>query len=97
MVKEALLFFLDVGLSNARDGVPRGRILSCRSDGSALRTVVEGIGTLPDGLAIDPQHGHIYYTNMGKCVMQFFLQVCFPLFARPPHSRTHGADLLPNC
>ena len=68
MVKELRLFFLDVGVSNAKAGRPRGRILSCRPDGSDLKTVLEGIGTIPDGLAIDPQHRQIYYTNMGECV-----------------------------
>ena len=68
MVQQLRLFFLDLGVSNAKDGLPQGRILSCRSDGSDLKTVVEGIGTIPDGLAIDPQHRQIYYTNMGECV-----------------------------
>ena len=68
MVKQLQLFFLDVGVSNAKDGLPQGRILTCRSDGSDLKTVMEGIGTIPDGLAIDPQHRQIYYTNMGECV-----------------------------
>ena len=69
MVKEVRLFFLDVGVSNAKSGgLPQGRILSCRSDGSDLKTVADGIGTIPDGLAIDTQHRHVYYTNMGECV-----------------------------
>lgn len=68
MVKQRQLFFLDVGVSNTTDGLPHGRILSCRSDGSDLKTVMEGIGTIPDGLAIDTEHRQIYYTNMGECV-----------------------------
>ena len=68
MVKQLQLFFLDVGVSNAKDGLPQGRILSCRADGSGLKTVMDGIGTIPDGLAVDPHHRQIYYTNMGECV-----------------------------
>lgn len=78
MVKELRLFFLDVGVSNAKDSLPQGRILSCRPDGSALKTVVEGIGTLPDGLAMDPQHRHIYYTNMGECVTRISFTSLLP-------------------
>ena len=68
MVNETRLFFLDVGVSNAKDSMPQGRILTCRLDGSDLKTIVDGIGTIPDGLAIDLKHRHIYYTNMGVCV-----------------------------
>ena len=65
MGQQTQLFFLDVGMSNAKGMLPQGRILTCRHDGSDLKTVVEGIGTIPDGLAIDSTHGHMYYTNMG--------------------------------
>lgn len=93
MVKELWLFSLDVGVSNAKDSLPQGRILSCRPDGSASKTVVEGIGTLPDGLAMDPPHRHIYYTNIGKCVTRIFTHVCSPLFVcAAARSGKHGAD-----
>ena len=78
MAKELRLYFLDMGVSNAKDSLPQGRILSCRSDGSALKTVVEGIGTIPDGLAIDLEHRHIFYTNMGKCVRTQFSTILLP-------------------
>ncbi|MCJ1310977.1 hypothetical protein MMC25_004646 [Agyrium rufum] len=64
MEKEAHLFFLDVGLSDSKDEKPAGRILTCHADGTNLQTVVDGIGTIPDGIAIDPENRHIYYTNM---------------------------------
>ena len=80
MVKELRLFFLDVGVSNAKDGGggPQGRILSCRPDGSDLETVLEGIGSIPDGLAIDPHRRQIYYTNMGECVWTFLFFIFSP-------------------
>jgi DNA-binding beta-propeller fold protein YncE len=34
--------------------------------GLVVWAVVEGISTAPDGLAVDPERGHIYYTNMGN-------------------------------
>jgi sugar lactone lactonase YvrE len=43
-----------------------GRILSCRTDGSELRTVVADCPRHPDGIAIDARSGHIYWTNMGS-------------------------------
>ena len=50
------LFFLDLG---------GGRILSANPDGSDLKTIVEEGRKLPDGLTVDPLHGHLYWTNMG--------------------------------
>jgi len=51
------LFFLDLGA---------GRILSARSDGSDLKTIVSEGRKLPDGIVVDVQAGHIYWTNMGS-------------------------------
>lgn len=60
---EQRLYILDAGFGH---GQPyRGRILSCRPDGSDLRTVVDRLGTLPDGIAVDRERGHMYWTNMG--------------------------------
>ncbi|KAK9330756.1 hypothetical protein V1520DRAFT_106938 [Lipomyces starkeyi] len=58
------LFFLDLGLSKMKGSTPQGSILSCYSDGSQLQTVTEGITTAPDGLAVDIDNKHIYFTNM---------------------------------
>ena len=55
------LFFLHIG-SQPTD---HGSVLTCKPDGSDLRTLVSGLGTHPDGIAVDASHGHIYYTNMG--------------------------------
>ncbi len=63
MDKGIQLFFLNVGLSTAKSGIPQGHILTRRQEGSDLKTLVEDIGTAPDGLTIDPEHQHIYYTN----------------------------------
>ena len=50
------LFFLDLA---------EGRVLSVNPDGSDKRIIVEG-GRLPDGIEIDVDAGHIYWTNMGS-------------------------------
>jgi sugar lactone lactonase YvrE len=51
------LYFLDQAGS---------RILSCRPDGSELRTVVADCTRHPDGIAIDDQTSYLYWTNMGS-------------------------------
>ena len=56
--KTARLFFLDLSA---------GRVLSVNPDGSDLRALlVEEGRKLPDGLAIDPEGGYVYWTNMGN-------------------------------
>lgn len=50
------LFFLDLSA---------GRILSANTDGSDLKTIVNGGRRLPNGLVLDVDAGHIYWTNMG--------------------------------
>lgn len=57
---EQRLYVLDAGLTENC-----GRILSCRTDGSDLRTIIDHMATLPDGIAIDRAHNHMYWTNMG--------------------------------
>ncbi|RFU32130.1 hypothetical protein B7463_g4213, partial [Scytalidium lignicola] len=64
MATKTRLFFLDVGLSKMQSSAPQGSILSCNADGSHLQTIIKGIMTAPDGLAIDLEHNHIYFTNM---------------------------------
>lgn len=41
------------------------RILRCASDGSGLQVLVPGCPHHPDGIAIDAEAGHLYWTNMG--------------------------------
>ncbi len=50
------LFFLDLS---------SGRVMSCTPDGSDLKTIVTLGRKLPDGIVVDPDAGHIYWTNMG--------------------------------
>ena len=52
----ARLFFLDLS---------EGRVMSCNPDGSDLRTIVSQAGHMPDGVVVDENSGHIYWTNMG--------------------------------
>ena len=50
------LFFLDLS---------DGRVMSCTPDGSDLKTIVTMGRKLPDGIVVDVDAGHIYWTNMG--------------------------------
>jgi hypothetical protein len=43
-----------------------GRVLSCKPDGSDLKTIVSEGRRLPDGIVVDAEAGHIYWTNMGN-------------------------------
>lgn len=43
-----------------------GRVLSAKPDGSDLKTLVEGRRAGPDGIVVDSQFGHLFWTNMGK-------------------------------
>lgn len=55
------------------EGVPRlfyldiigGRVLSAAPDGSDVSVLVSSLTTAPDGIAVDPIVGHVYWTNMG--------------------------------
>jgi DNA-binding beta-propeller fold protein YncE len=54
----ARIFFLDLAGS---------RVLSANPDGSDLKTIfVEGSKGMPDGLVVDIDAGHLYWTNMGN-------------------------------
>ncbi|KAK8156055.1 hypothetical protein BKA80DRAFT_208122 [Phyllosticta citrichinensis] len=57
------LYILDTDLT--RWSSRRGRIISTRTDGSDPRVVVDHIKELPDGIAIDREHNHMYVTMMG--------------------------------
>jgi DNA-binding beta-propeller fold protein YncE len=50
------LVFLDASVG--------GRIVSVNADGSDRKVIVDGCRT-PDGVVVDPEAGHIYWTNMG--------------------------------
>jgi hypothetical protein len=55
-VRTARLFVLDIAV---------GRILSLNPDGSDKQVIVTDCPK-PDGIAVDKQMGHIYWTNMGE-------------------------------
>jgi hypothetical protein len=42
-----------------------GRLFSMNPDGSDSRTLVSG-GRIPDGIVVDAEQGHLYWTNMGN-------------------------------
>lgn len=52
-----LLYFLDGS---------GGRILSVKPDGSNKKVIVTAAGPIPDGIVVDAEVGHIYWTNMGN-------------------------------
>ena len=51
------LFFLDIR---------GGRVVSAATDGSDVKVLISGRTGIPDGIAIDTDGGHIYWTIMGK-------------------------------
>src|SRR6267154_15012 len=51
------VFFLDVS---------GGRLVSVNTDGSDLEVIVNGLKRIPDGIEVDVETGHIYWTNMGN-------------------------------
>jgi len=53
-----------VGLLYFLDG-SGGRILSVKPDGSDKKVIVTSAGPIPDGIVVDAEAGHIYWTNMG--------------------------------
>jgi hypothetical protein len=52
-----LLYFLDAS---------GGRIVSVKPDGSDKKVIVTGVGPIPDGIVVDAEAGHLYWTNMGN-------------------------------
>src|SRR6266481_5915055 len=50
------VFFLDMS---------GGRIESLNPDGSDRRVILDGLNRMPDGIEVDVEAGHIYWTNMG--------------------------------
>jgi len=51
------IFFLDVS---------GGRLESVNTDGSDRRVVLDGLNRIPDGIEVDTEARHIYWTNMGN-------------------------------
>ena len=51
------LYFLDIR---------GGRVVSAAPDGSDVKVLISGRTGIPDGVAIDQQAGHIYWTIMGR-------------------------------
>lgn len=51
------LFFLDIR---------GGRVVSAAPDGSDVKVLISGRTGIPDGIAVDTQAGHIYWTIMGR-------------------------------
>jgi DNA-binding beta-propeller fold protein YncE len=54
------LFFLDLR---------GGRVVSAAPDGSDVKVLVSGRTGIPDGIAVDTERGHIYWTIMGKAAV----------------------------
>jgi DNA-binding beta-propeller fold protein YncE len=45
-----------------------GRIVSCNTDGTGMKTVYQGLRSAPDGIAVDKAAGYIYVSNMGSSI-----------------------------
>jgi sugar lactone lactonase YvrE len=58
------IFVLDIGLSAAKPTMHSGSILDCYKDGTIKKVLVRE-QALPDGLAVDPACGRLFWTNMG--------------------------------
>ena len=43
-----------------------GRVVSAAPDGSDVKVLISGRTGIPDGIAVDTQAGHIYWTIMGR-------------------------------
>ena len=54
------LFFLDLR---------GGRVISAAPDGSDVKVLGSGRSGIPDGIAVDTERGHIYWTIMGKAAV----------------------------
>lgn len=39
---------------------------SLATDGTDPHSLIDDLGTLPDGITIDRDHNHLYWTNMGN-------------------------------
>src|SRR6201981_403258 len=46
--------------------ISSGQVLSANPDGSDLKVIVSEGRRLPDGIVVDAQAGHLYWTNMGN-------------------------------
>ena len=46
--------------------VSGGRMVSLKPDGSDLKVIIEGLNRIPDGIEVDIEARHIYWTNMGN-------------------------------
>jgi len=57
------LYILELDISSFPN--QSGRILKSNTDGSDLKELVTGLKHLPDGIIVDSEEGHIYWTNMG--------------------------------
>ncbi len=63
--------------THARDGSARlyfldargGRVVSTTPDGSEVKTLIAGRTGVPDGIVVDTDGGHIYWTVMGKAAV----------------------------
>ena len=55
--RSARLFFLSASA---------GQVLSANPDGSDVKVIVSEGRRLPDGIVVDTEAGHLYWTNMGN-------------------------------
>ena len=79
------VFFLDVS---------GGRMASVNPDGSDRQVLLEGLKRLPDGIEVDVEAGHIYWTNMGNPTSERRLdRTRGPRRQQSPDDRARGRDV----
>ena len=72
-----------------------GRLFSINPDGSDKTVIVTGC-PVPDGVAVDAEAGHIYWTNMGMPPVRRRLdRTCRPRRSQPHHDRAQRRNLHP--
>ena len=64
-----------ISVASSKDAARSGRVFflelsgdhirSANPDGSDAKTIVAQTGHFPDGIVVDAEAGHIYWTNMG--------------------------------
>lgn len=63
MFRVGRLFILNLRMRDP--GPPAGRVLTCRSDGSGLSTLIDSLEAAPNEIIVDALQSPIYWTNMG--------------------------------
>jgi len=78
------IFFLDL---------KGGRLLSANTDGTDVQVLLRDHRTGVDGIVVDAQAGHIFWTNMGKVSVDLELSVPVALALMRAHAYGTGVTV----